>query len=60
MSDLVGNKIDVPALEKVLTDAKDKLAQDSKAWQTAKEVLALAKSNATDKVKALAEAKNGS
>ena len=57
LSDLVGNKIDVPALEKVLTDAKDKLAQDSKAWQTAKEVLALAKSNATDKVKALAEAK---
>lgn len=57
LSDLVGNKIDVPALEKVLTDAKDKLAQDTKALQTAKESLALAKSNATDKAKALAEAK---
>ena len=57
LSDLVGNKIDVPALEKVLTDAKDKLAQDTKALQTAKESLALAKSNATDKAKALANAK---
>ena len=57
LSDLVGNKIDVPALEKALADAKDKLAQDTKALQTAKESLALAKSNATDKVKALAEAK---
>ena len=57
LSDLVGNKIDVPALEKALADAEDKLAQDSKDWQTAKEVLALAKSNATDKAKALAEAK---
>ena len=57
LSDLVGNKIDVPALEKVLADAKDKLAQDTKALQTAKESLALDKSNATDKAKALAEAK---
>jgi hypothetical protein len=57
LSDLVGNEIDVPALEKALADAKDKLAQDTKALQTAKESLALAKSNATDKVKALAEAK---
>ena len=57
LSDLVGNKIDVPALEKALADAKDKLATDTKALQTAKEVLALAKSNATDKAKALAEAK---
>lgn len=57
MSDLLGNKIDVPALEKALAEAKDKLAQDTKALQTAKEVLALAKSNATDKAKALAEAK---
>lgn len=57
LSDLVGNKIDVPALEKALADAKDKLAQDTKALQTAKESLALAKSNATDKAKALAEAK---
>ena len=58
LSDLVGNKIDVPALEKALADAKDKLAQDTQALQTAKEVLALAKSNATDKAKALAEAKS--
>lgn len=57
LSDLVGNKIDVPSLEKALADAKDKLAQDTKALQTAKESLALAKSNATDKAKALAEAK---
>ena len=57
LSDLLGNKIDVPSLEKALANAKDKLAQDTKALQTAKEVLALAKSNATDKAKALAEAK---
>lgn len=57
LSDLVGNKVDVPSLEKALANAKDKLAQDTKALQTAKEVLALAKSNATDKAKALAEAK---
>ena len=57
LSNVVGNKVDVPALEKALADAKDKLAQDTKALQTAKEVLALAKSNATDKAKALAEAK---
>ena len=58
LSDLLGNKIDVPALEKVLSDAKSKLAEDTKALQTAKESLALAKSNATDKAKALAEAKS--
>lgn len=57
LSDVVGNKIDVPSLEKALADAKDKLAQDTQALQTAKESLALAKSNATDKAKALAEAK---
>ena len=57
LSDLLGNKIDVPSLEKALADAKDKLAQDTKALQTAKESLALAKSNATDKAKALADAK---
>ena len=57
LSDLLGNKIDVPSLEKALADAKDKLAQDTKALQTAKESLALAKSNAMDKAKALAEAK---
>ena len=58
LSDLVGNKVDVPALEKALADAKDKLATDTKALQTAKESLALAKSNATDKAKALADAKS--
>ena len=57
LSNVVGNKVNVPALEKALADAKDKLAQDTKALQTAKESLALAKSNATDKAKALAEAK---
>ena len=58
LSNVVGNKIDVPALEKALANAKDKLAQDTKALQTAKGSLALAKSNATDKAKALAEAKS--
>ena len=58
LSDLLGNKIDLPTLEKALADAKDKLVQDTKALQTAKESLALAKSNATDKAKALAEAKS--
>ena len=58
LSDLLGNKTDVPALEKALADAQSKLAQDTKALQTAKESLALAKSNATDKAKALAEAKS--
>ena len=57
LSNVVGNKIDVPSLEKALANAKDKLAQDTKALQTAKESLALAKSNATDKAKALATAK---
>ena len=57
LSDIRMNKIDIPALEKALADAKDKLAQDTKAWETAKEVLALAKSNATNKSKALTDAK---
>ena len=57
LSDLLGNKIDVPSLEKALADAQSKLAQDTKALQTAKESLALAKSNTMDKAKALAEAK---
>lgn len=57
LSNVVGNKIDIPALERSLADAQSKLAQDTKALQTAKESLALAKSNATDKAKALAEAK---
>ena len=58
LSNVVGNKVDVSALEKALANAKDKLAQDTKALQTAKESLALAKSNATDKAKALADAKS--
>ncbi|WP_455158204.1 SEC10/PgrA surface exclusion domain-containing protein [Streptococcus sp.] len=58
LSNVVGNKIDVPALEKALADAQSKLAQDTKALQTAKESLALAKSNATDKAKSLADAKS--
>lgn len=58
LSNVVGNKIDVPALEKALADAQSKLANDTKALQTAKESLALAKSNATDKDKALADAKS--
>ena len=57
LSNVVGNKVDVASLEKTLADAQSKLAQDTKALQTAKESLALAKSNATDKAKALAEAK---
>ena len=57
LSDLEGNKIDVPALEKVLADAESKLAEDTKALQTAKKSLALAKADATEKAKALAEAK---
>ena len=57
LSNVIGNKIDVPALEKALADAQSKLENDSKALQTAKESLALANSNATDKAKALAEAK---
>ena len=57
LSNVVGNKIDVPELEKALADAKDKLAQDTKALQTAKESLAQAKLDATNKAKALAEAK---
>ena len=58
LSDLLGNKIDVTALEKALADAESKLDEDTKALQTAKESLALAKSNATDKAKAIAEAKS--
>ena len=58
LSNVVGNKVDVASLEKVLSDAKSKLAEDTKALQTAKESLALAKSNATDKAKALADAKS--
>ena len=57
LSDIRMNKVDIPALEKALNEAKSKLAEDTQALQTAKEVLAIAKSNAIDKAKALVEAK---
>ena len=58
LSNVVGNKIDIPALEKALEDAKTQLAEDKKALKTAEEVLELAKTNAIDKAKSLAEAKS--
>ena len=57
LSDIRMNKVDITALEEALANAKSKLAEDTKALQTAKEVLAIAKSNAIDKAKTLAEAK---
>ncbi len=57
LSNVVGNKIDVPALEKALEEAKAQLAEDKQALKIAEEVLELAKSNASNKSKALAEAK---
>lgn len=57
LSDIRMDKIDVPALEKALADAKAQLKEDTEAWNTAKEVLALAESNAADKNKSLADAK---
>lgn len=57
LSDIRMNKVDITALEKALDEAKSKLAEDTQALQTAKEVLAIAKSNAIDKAKALVEAK---
>lgn len=57
LSDIQLNKIDLPALEKALEDAKTQLAEDKKALKTAEEVLELAKTNAIDKAKSLAEAK---
>jgi SEC10/PgrA surface exclusion-like protein/LPXTG-motif cell wall-anchored protein len=58
LSDIQLNKIDLPALEKTLEDAKTQLAEDKKALKTAEEVLELAKTNAIDKAKSLAEAKS--
>ena len=58
LSDIRMNKIDIPALEKALEDAKTKLSEDKQALKIAEEVLALAKSNAIDKAKSLAEAKS--
>ena len=57
LSDIRMNKVDIPALEKALEDAKTKLAEDKQALKIAKEVLELAKTNAIDKAKSLAEAK---
>ena len=57
LSDIRMDKIDVPALEKSLADAKAQLKEDTEAWNTAKEVLAIAESNSADKNKSLAEAK---
>ncbi len=57
LSNIRMNKIDVPALEKALEEAKTQLAEDKQALKIAEEVLELAKSNATNKSKALAEAK---
>ena len=57
LSNIRMNKIDVPALEKALEEAKAQLAEDKQALKIAEEVLELAKSNATNKSKALAEAK---
>lgn len=57
LSDIRMNKVDIPALEKALEDAKTKLAEDKQALKIAEEVLELAKTNATDKAKSLAEAK---
>ena len=57
LSDIRMNKVDIPALEKALEDAKTKLAEDKKALKIAEEVLELAKTNAIDKAKSLADAK---
>ena len=57
LSDIRMNKVDIPALEKALEDAKTKLSEDKQALKTAEEVLELAKTSTTDKAKALAEAK---
>ena len=57
LSDIRMNKIDISALETKLAEAKDHLAKDTEALQTAKEVLAIAKSNAEDVAIALKQAK---
>ena len=58
LSDIKMNKIDVPALEKALEDAKTQLAKDKKALKTAEDVLELAKTDAIEKAKSLADAKS--
>lgn len=57
LSNIRMNKIDFPALEKALEEAKAQLAEDKQALKIAEEVLELAKLNANNKSKALAEAK---
>ena len=57
LSDIRMNKVDISALDTNLAEAKDKLAKDTEALQTAKEVLAIAKSNAEDVAVALKQAK---
>ena len=57
LSDIRMNKVDISALETKLAEVKDRLAKDTEALQTAKEVLAIAKSNAEDVAIALKQAK---
>jgi len=57
LSDVKMGNIDLEILETRLAEAKDKLAKDTKALQTAKEVFAIAQSNAVDQAKALKQAK---
>lgn len=57
LADLVGGTVDIPGLEKALTDAQTRLESDQASLQTAKETLALAKASAADKSKALEVAK---
>lgn len=57
LSDIKMGNIDLEELETKLAEAKDRLAKDTEALQTAKEVLAIAKSNATDVATALKQAK---
>ena len=59
LADLVGGTVDIPGLEKALTDAQTQLESDQASLQTAKETLALAKASAADKSKALEVAKSG-
>ena len=58
LSNIRMNKIDIPALEKDLEEAKAQLAEDKQALKIAEEVLELAKTNAIEKAKSLAEAKS--
>ena len=57
LSDVKMGNIDLEVLETRLAEAKDKLAKDTEALQTAKEVLAIAQSNAVDQATALKQAK---